>query len=37
LLMSATEEAFDVSNPDHVAAGRAIADALLPLRDRGSL
>jgi hypothetical protein len=37
LLMSATEQAFDMNDPDHIAAGRAIADALQPIDDRGSL
>jgi len=37
LLMSATERSFDLDDPEHIAAARAISDALLSLNDRGSL
>jgi len=37
LLMSATERSFDLNDPEHIAAARAISDALLPINDRGSL
>jgi hypothetical protein len=33
LLMSATEEIFDIENPAHMAAARAIAAAIAPLND----
>lgn len=34
LLMSATEQPFDQNDPDHIAAGRAIAKTLRPLDER---
>jgi hypothetical protein len=33
LLLIAAEETFDVANPAHIAASRAIRDALAPLND----
>jgi Immunity protein 52 len=33
LLMSATTETFDVENPAHMAAARAIGAAIAPLND----